>query len=72
MSALELCRNTIDRAFDSEWLAAADAKRGLFFLYDLDGRPGSAKINLRLERNDVFRTSALAQSALYAGVFDEF
>ena len=70
--ALELCRDLLDRALDAERLAAADAKRRLFFLDDLGRCPGGAEIDLRLQRDDLFRAGALAQPALHAGIFDKF
>src|SRR5260370_39492261 len=70
--AFELCCDAIDRALDAEGLAASHAKCGLFFLDHLRRRPGRAEVDLRLERDYLFGTGTLTQSALHAGVFDEF
>lgn len=70
--ALELGCDPVDRALDTKRLAAADAERGLFLFNDPGARDGSREIDLRRQRDHVFRTCALAQAALYASVFDKF
>lgn len=70
--ALELGCDPVDRALDAKRLVAADAERGLFFLDDPRARRSSREIDLRRQRDHFLRTRALAQAALYAGVFDKF
>src|SRR5207253_1243166 len=69
--AFELGDDALDRAFDAERRAAADAGERLLLLQDARGGGGGAEIELRLERDHLFGTGRLAQSALHAGILGE-
>src|SRR5205823_9962379 len=71
MAALELGRDPLDRALGAERLAAADAAERLLLFEPARGGASGAKIELRLERDDLFRASRLAQPALHAGILHE-
>src|SRR6185437_2249296 len=66
--AFELGGHALDRAFDAERLAAADAFERCFLLDDAGHRGRGAEVDLRLQRDDFFRAGRLAQPALHAGV----
>src|SRR6266851_2322364 len=69
--AFELGGDALDRALDAERLAAADAVERLLLFHHARGGGGGAEIELRPQRDHLFRAGRLAQPALHAGVFHE-
>src|SRR6185312_1326662 len=67
----ELGGDALDRALDAERLAASDAAKRLFFLQHEGARACRAKIELRVEADDLLGASRLAQPALDASVLRE-
>ena len=64
---LKFGNHALDRALGAEWFAASDAMEGVFFLQDTLWRIPRMKVELRLERDGVFRTGCLAQTACRPG-----
>src|SRR5262245_58468480 len=68
MLALELGGHALDCTLDAKRLAATDAGKWRLFLESAGCRGGGAEVDLRFERDHLFRTGCLAQAALHAGV----